>query len=150
MKTSFFVAVLFATSCSSTQYFESAAEVDILKNTVYASSKERSTIFKKSYSPSAQIYWNSTVPLNWHELLLGIEESLTQFDEFELLPTEEIHLIINSKGERWVGLWSVMRVKVGDRERFIPFHVSAQFIDTKIVREAAYWDNLAIEELINP
>ncbi|MEM9340284.1 MAG: hypothetical protein AAGA66_16235 [Bacteroidota bacterium] len=87
--------------------------------------------------------------MSWRERLLGVEESLRYFDAFEFLPDDEIELIENSEGEKWVGWWTVMKITVGEQIRYVPVHISTQFVDLKIVKEAAYWDNQLINELID-
>lgn len=136
-------------SCTNPSYVEKAPEIDILKSIFYSSPEDRATLFQQHYADDAQIYWNSTTPVTWKELLIGIEESLKRFDEFQVMPSHEIHLIKNSKGERWVAFWTAIKVRVGENEEVIPIHVSAQFVDLKIVKEAAYWDNLLVHELLN-
>lgn len=143
------IIILLIASCSNANYVEKAPEIDIIKSIFYSNPEDRSALFEQHYSEDAQIYWNSTVPVTWKQLLIGIEESLERFDEYQVLPSEEIHLIKNSKGERWVALWTAIKIRVGENEEIIPIHVSAQFVDLKIVKEAAYWDNLLVHEILN-
>ncbi|MEM6830551.1 MAG: hypothetical protein AAF551_08530 [Bacteroidota bacterium] len=146
----FVILLLILTSCATSRYFERAPEIDIIRQLYSASDPQlRKELSETYYADSAKIYWNSTTPLSWRERLLGVEESLRYFDAFEFLPDDEIELIENSEGEKWVGWWTVMKITVGEQIRYVPVHISTQFVDLKIVKEAAYWDNQLINELID-
>jgi len=62
-------------------------------------------------------------------------------------------MAITDEGKTWVNFWGVWKGTLAANNIVleIPVHLTAQFIDGKIVREYGYWDNgpivLAIQEI---
>jgi ketosteroid isomerase-like protein len=52
-------------------------------------------------------------------------------------------MITTDKGETWINFWGLWRgeMKSSGKTYDIPSHITAQFIDGKIVKEYGYWDN---------
>ena len=63
------------------------------------------------------------------------------------MPEEsEYEMVVTDKGETWVNFWGLWqgRLKANNQLYEIPVHLTAQFIDGKIVKEFGYWDNSPI------
>ncbi|HSQ46585.1 MAG TPA: hypothetical protein VLM44_06650, partial [Lutibacter sp.] len=66
---------------------------------------------------------------------------------------QEYEMATTDEGNTWVNFWGVWKGTLAANNKVIeiPVHLTAQFIDGKIVREYGYWDNapivLAIQEI---
>ena len=51
-------------------------------------------------------------------------------------------MIVNDEGETWVNFWGLWEgtYKTNNKVYQIPTHITARFVNGKIVREFGYWD----------
>ena len=56
-------------------------------------------------------------------------------------------MVVTDKGETWVNFWGLWKgtMKTTNKVYEIPFHLTAQFIDGKIVKEFGYWNNAQVK-----
>jgi hypothetical protein len=146
-----FILAIFIISCNDgkkeeteTRYTQDSKEINTLKALLSDYEKADWESFKKHYSDTANIYHNSKKSMSVEEIISAHQESLTgvsgysfpdEEDEFEMVLTDDKNTWVNYWGE-WQGT-----IAENDEEVIIPVHITAQFIDGKIVTEHAYYDN---------
>lgn len=146
------VAVGFFAACTpagQVRYASSSAEIDVMKSLLKDYVEANWASYKTFYADTAKIRENVldnqgvTIDViidrykETHEMFSSIQ-FLTEQDFFEMVVTDE--------GETWVNYWGVWAATLNATgKRFeTPLHVTAQFIDGKIVAEHGYWDNAPI------
>ena len=63
-----------------------------------------------------------------------------------VLEDEDIEMVKTEKGQTWVNYWGIWKGTLKSTKKVyqIPIHITARFIDGKIVTENGYWDNSEI------
>ncbi len=133
------------------RYTQQSPEIDTYKMVLEAYEERDWESMISHYADSAKIL-NNVVEENAQDLpqfLAQNKEDATKFSDWDFIDTEsEYEMVVNDKGETWVNFWGLWKgtFKASDKVYKIPTHITAQFIDGKIVREAGYWD---VSRLIN-
>lgn len=142
--------ILSLMACKESRYTEKAAEIDTFKRLNKAVLSGDMNTLSAIYADSAKVYYNSTNALTWKQAVEGMAESLDAFSEYEYQEDQEYEFVTTDKGEQWLGWWAVFigTLKQNGRQVQIPVHVSARFVDGKIVEESGYWDNEIITDAL--
>ena len=141
------LALVFLTSCNQKQrYTQQSAEIDTYKKAIAAYEKQNWDELANYYADSAKIQMNVT-----KEKAQTIAQNITQskddatlFSSWRFNPkTVEYEMVLTDKGETWVNFWGHWEgtLKANNKTYVTPVHLTAKFIDGKIVREDGYWDN---------
>jgi ketosteroid isomerase-like protein len=140
----------FLCACSSERYTESAPEIETFKllNAGYTSGDFSG--FDQIYADSAKMYFNSTSPLPWRQAVAGLKESLEMFSEYTYEEGQEFEFVTTDAGEQWLGWWGVFNGTLEENGKTIriPMHISARFVNGKIVEETSYWDNQIVTDAL--
>lgn len=97
------------------------------------------------YSDTAKIMNNVTEKnaKNLTQFLAENKKDASQFSNWDFVDGEsEYEMIVNDKGETWVNFWGLWEgtYKTNNKVYQIPTHITAQFVNGKIVKEFGYWD----------
>jgi hypothetical protein len=140
------LATLMFGACQPQRYTEQSPEIDLTKRLIEGYVANDYSAYEAAYSDTAKIHYNSEKSMTLAEVIEGNKEqhelmSGIKFDDdisYEFVTTED--------GDQWVGWWGMWRAKFKATgvEFAIPVHVSAKFVDGKIVEEWGYWDNQPI------
>jgi hypothetical protein len=139
------VGVLF--SCQEKQpvrFTTSSPEIDLYKQGVEAYEKADWKTWASALSDTVKIYHN-----NWdnpstaaevqqrHENMISTLSSYG-FDKDQMV----IEQNLDDDGETWVNFWSLWKgtLKANGKEIAIPVHLTAQFVDGKVVEEYGFWN----------
>lgn len=139
----------------SSRYTQDSPEIDHYKSLVTAYEAGDWESFQAHFADTAKIYHNSDdLAATPKEISEGHIETLNLFSEYGFEKDKgDMEMVTTDKGETWVNFWGVWKGTMAEtnNELSIPVHVTAQFIDGKIVKEYGYWDRsalmLALEEM---
>ncbi|SFD40690.1 nuclear transport factor 2 family protein [Algibacter pectinivorans] len=134
-----------------TRYFESSPEIETFKANIKAYESQDWETWKANYADTAKIYHNANKQASPEETMNGMIQTLSNFSEYKLLDdATEIEMIIDKEGNTWVNYWNgwAAKAKVTGKTITVPIHITAQFIDGKIVNEYAYYDTSSMRATI--
>ena len=144
------LAIVFFTSCNQKQrYTQQSAEIDTYKKGIAAYEKQNWEELATYYADTAKIQMNVTKE-NAQTIAQNIaqsKEDATLFSSWRFDPKSvEYEMVVTDKGETWVNFWGNWEgtLKANNKKYVTPVHLTAKFIDGKIVREKGYWDNSEI------
>lgn len=118
-------------------------EIDAVKSLISDYNAGNWDAWKGHYADTAKLYHNSTEPADIAQTLEGLQGYLEPISEYGFSDKDVFYeMIIDDKNEKWVNFWGTWEGKVGalDRDLKIPVHLTAQFMDGKIVEEHAYYN----------
>jgi hypothetical protein len=141
---------LFFVACKQGEprYTQSSAEIDSFKAVIDAYVAADWETYTSKFADSAKVYHNSDdkfmTPAETVESHKTNTAALSSygFDEEK----GDMEMVVTDKGETWVNFWGVWNATVASngQKLMIPVHVTAQFVDGKVVKEYGYWDNAPI------
>lgn len=151
---SFFIFVLIGCySCQEQnapkQYFEESAEIEVVKKLTEAFLNQDWETYRSCYSDTAKVWenvwWNSDPGMSIDESIeftKSFTSSLVKYT-FEDITYE---MIIKNNGDVWVSFWAKWRGQFTEdgKDVNLAVHNALCFVDTKIVYELGFWDNLPI------
>lgn len=141
-----FATILFVSCQQEVRYTQKSSEIDTYKKIIdnYKTLNWEDT--PKHYADTAKIANNVT-----NEKATTLAEAITKMKEDAssftwVVENEEYEMVKTDEGETWVNFWGLWKgtMKASNKMYEIPFHITAQFIDGKIVRENGYWNNSEI------
>lgn len=131
------------------RYTQNSQEIEIYKQAVKDYEMGNWESYATHYADTAKIVYNTTEKnsLTVAQSIALNKENTTTLSSYNYVPDEsEYEMVITDKGETWVNFWGLWqgRLKANNQLYEIPIHLTAQFIDGKIVKEFGYWDNSSI------
>ncbi|MBA4153496.1 nuclear transport factor 2 family protein [Flavobacterium sp.] len=131
------------------RYTQKSAEIETYKKSIKDYEMANWESMATHYADTAKIMNNVTkkkgisvaqnIELNKKDIsVLSSYGFVADESEYEMVETD--------KGETWVNFWGLWqgRLKATDELFEIPVHLTARFINGKIVSEYGYWDNTAL------
>lgn len=147
------ILALFIFSSSQAQdkvrYTQQAPEIETTKAYFAAYNKGEWEKLSTFYAKDAIITHNMSPELTATQLLDGFKSNVALCTDYTWTPIEEeLERVINDKGEMWINIWGNWTgiFKVTGNTINVPTHHTFQFKDGKIVREFAYYDNVAFND----
>lgn len=138
------------------RYTQNSPEIETYKQAVKDYEMGNWESYVTHYADTAKIAYNTTEKnaLTLAQSIALNKEGIATLSSYNYVPEEsEYEMVVTDKGETWVNFWGLWqgRLKANNQLYEIPVHLTAQFIDGKIVKEFGYWDNssliLALKEL---
>jgi hypothetical protein len=77
------------------------------------------------------------------ELIASNKAGAELFNSWNFIEEEgDYEMVITDENETWVNFWGLWQgnLKANNKAYLIPCHMTARFVDGKIVREYGYWD----------
>lgn len=150
MKRVFFLGlaiVLSMTACQKQEkrYTQQSPEIDTYKKVIAAYEKQDWEAMITHYADTAKIM-NNVVEKDGQtlaELVAMDKDDASLFSSWDYLDAEsEYEMVVTDKGQTWVNFWGVWEgtLKANNKKYVIPTHITAQFVDGKVVKEFGYWD----------
>ena len=141
------LAVVTLVACQEKQpvrFTTSSPEISAYKKGVEAYEKADWATWASSFSDTAKIYYNTwDNPSTVAETRKGHEDMISSlssygFDKEQMVVEQNL----DDDGETWVNFWSLWKgtLKANGKQITIPVHLTAQFVDGKIVEEYGFWD----------
>ena len=150
MKTLFLLglATIFLISCESNvkeRYTQQSPEIDTYKQVIDAYEKQDWEAMASHYADTAKIM-NNVVEEEGQtlaELVAMDKEDASQFSKWDYIDDQsEYEMTVTDEGKTYVNFWGLWKgtLSANNKTYTIPAHISAQFVDGKIVKEFGYWD----------
>ncbi len=141
------LAGLFIVACQEKQpvrFTTSSAEITSYKKGIEAYEKADWATWSAMFADTAKIYHNSwDNPASAAEVQEGHVNTLSNLSSYGF-DKEEMVLehVVDDDGKNWVNFWGLWKgtLKANGKEIHIPVHISAEFVDGKIVREYGFWN----------
>ena len=158
MKKLFLLAltVILFTACENKQqrYFDESPEIEILKAGIDAYEAQDWVTWKANFADTAKVYHNTKIGIAPNEQLESMRAMLSNFSSYGFSDEGEFsEMVLDKDNETWVNYWGnwTGKLSANNKELQIPVHLTAQFINGKIVQEYAYYDTapiiLAMQEI---
>lgn len=143
------VIASFSACKNEVRYTQNSPEIEIYKKVIKDYEIGNWESFATYYSDTAKILNNVTEKnaQTLAQLVSQNKQDAIIFSSWRYVPEEsEYEMVVTDKGETWVNFWGLWqgRLKANNELYEIPAHITAQFIDGKIVKEVGYWDISAI------
>jgi len=141
------LAGLFVIACQEkqpVQFTTSSPEISSYKKGIDAYEKADWATWTAMFADTAKIYHNnwdtSASPAEVKEGHVNTLSNLSSygFDKDEMT----LEQVLDDDGKTWVNFWGHWKgtLKANGKEIKIPVHISAEFVDGKIVREYGFWN----------
>jgi hypothetical protein len=128
-----------------TRYAQSSPEIDTFKSLIAAYEAADWDAYTSKFADTAKVYHNTDDKfMTPAETVATHKTNTAQLSSFEFVDDKgDVEMVVTDKGETWVNFWGLWKgtVAANGQEVMVPVHVTAQFIDGKVVREYGYWDN---------
>jgi hypothetical protein len=141
-----FATILFVSCQQEVRYTQQSPEIDTYKKVIENYKTVNWDDMPNHYADTAKVANNVT-----KEKAKTLTEAITIMKEDAKLFTwvienEEYEMVKTDEGETWVNFWGLWKGTLNSTKKVyeLPFHVTTQFIDGKIVREIGYWNNSEI------
>jgi hypothetical protein len=136
---------VFACKQGETRYSQSSAEVDTFKALIAAYEAADWEGYVAKFADTAKVFHNtddkSMTPAETVEAHKTNTSALSSYGF--VADKGDTEMVVTDKGETWVNYWGLWKATIAanGQEVMIPVHVTAQFVDGKVVSEYGYWDN---------
>lgn len=129
------------------RYTQNSEEINTLKSVIQNYENGEWDKYKSHYADTAKLYYNSSQSQNVDQVLQNHKQSLEGLSNYEF-PDErdEYEMVVTDDDETWVNYWGDWQGTIAENDSMIeiPVHITARFIDGKIVAEHVYFDNSGI------
>jgi hypothetical protein len=141
-----FATILFASCNQEVRYTQNSPEIDSYKKVIEDYKNLNWQDMATHYSDTAKVMNNVTdvKAKMFTEALKVMQDDATHFSW--VIEKEEYEMVVTDKKETWVNFYGIWKgtMKTTKKMYEIPIHVTARFIDGKIVEEYGYWNNAEI------
>ncbi|MBZ9628370.1 nuclear transport factor 2 family protein [Psychroflexus sp. CAK1W] len=136
---------LFIACQNQERYTQESAQIDTYKKVITDYENQDWESFAMHYADTAKIANNVTEDKakSLTEVIESNKEDASLFTSWDFVDEEdEYEMIVTDEGETWVNYWGLWQgtLKADGNTYEIPAHMTAQFVDGKIVKEFGYWD----------
>ncbi|SRX54434.1 nuclear transport factor 2 family protein [Aequorivita sp. CIP111184] len=139
--------VLLLTACQQQEkrYTQQSPEIDTYKKVIEAYDKQDWEAMVSHYADTAKIM-NNVVEAEGQtltELVASNKDDASLFSSWDYVDGEsEYEMVVTDKGQTWVNFWGLWKgtLAANNKTYTIPTHITAQFVDGKVVKEFGYWD----------
>jgi ketosteroid isomerase-like protein len=132
-------------ACNENRYSQQSPEIETYKEVIKAYENQNWDNFATHYADTVKIFNNTTKDKgqSLSDLIQTNKEDASKFSSWKFVDTDsQYEMVTTDQGETWINFWGLWKgvLKANDKTYDIPTHITAQFIDGKIVREYGYWD----------
>tara|TARA_R110000850_G_scaffold25797_3_gene74177 strand:+ start:4285 stop:4824 length:540 start_codon:yes stop_codon:yes gene_type:complete len=154
MKTTFILllGMLMLSSCkeaSDNRYTQDAPEIDLYKKSFDDYTSQNWEGLRSYYADTARLHFNTTEsnPMTIDDAIADNKEMAEMLSEYGFIDgSAEFERVITDDGELWVNYWGDWYgvIAASGKRIEIPVHLTARFVDSKIVQEHGFWDTFPI------
>ena len=142
-------ALFIACKTETVRYTQNSPEIDTYKKAHNDYESGNWDSLKSHYADTAKLYFNATDknPKTVDESIEQDKKDLLAFSSYGIVDeSTEYEMVVTDDGETWVNFWGVWKgtLAANNQTLEIPVHLTAQFVNGKIVKEHGYWDNAPI------
>lgn len=147
-------AIIFLTACQNNEpqrYTSNSAEIDVTNALVKDYETGNWGNWETHYGDTVKIFHNTLNGITALELQESLKNTLQYMSSYGFNHNEMyVEMIIDDSGDKWVYFWGIWEAKVAEtnKELAMPVHIALQFVNSKIVREYAYYDPSSISVAI--
>ncbi|MBO2543663.1 nuclear transport factor 2 family protein [Salegentibacter sp. BDJ18] len=139
------IVIFIACSQQTTRYTQQSPEIETYKQVLEDYEDRDWDAMVAHYADTAKIMNNVTEEegKNLTQFLAENKKDASQFSSWDFVDdASEYEMIVNDEGETWVNFWGLWEgtYKTNNKVYQIPTHITARFVNGKIVREFGYWD----------
>ena len=141
------LAALFVFACQEKQpvrFTTSSAEITSYKKGIEAYEKADWSSWSAMFADTAKLYHNNwDTPATVAQIQEGHVNTLSNLSSYGFDKDEMVlEQTIDDDGKTWVNFWGHWKgtIEANGKEIHIPVHISAEFVDGKIVREYGFWN----------
>lgn len=138
------VAGLFLSCKQEMRYTQESAEIDAFKAMVAAYEGQDWEGFKATYADTAKLFHNTEAEgATIDEVIAGHKETLSGYSSYGFVEEKgDVEMVVTDKGETWVNFWGLWQgtMSANGKSYEIPVHLTAQWVDGKVVKEYGYWN----------
>jgi len=147
-----FFAIGLLTACNTNQpvrYASSSPEIDAFKSSIKHYLEQNWDEYRQHYADTVKFQNNVTKDkgISLDSVISNWKQENEMFSDIHYVADEDFfEMVVTDDGETWVnfwGLWSAV-LKANKQKFEIPVHVTARFVDGKIVAEHGYWNSSEI------
>jgi len=146
----FTLVIAIITACKNeVRYTQNSPEIETYKKVIKDYEMGNWESYATNFADTAKIVYNATEKnaMTLAQAISQDKEDIATLLSYNYVAEEsEYEMVVTDKGETWVNFWGLWqgRLKANNLLYEIPVHLTAQFIDGKIVKEFGYWDNSTI------
>jgi len=132
------------------RYTQQSPEIETFKSVLKAYNDRNLEGMNAAYADTAKIFMNSST-----KGVLASEENAEGLKGMEIFSSakfdfadDDIEMVVTDKGETWVNYWGKWQgtFAANNEPAEIALHITARFIDGKIVQEYDYFDSSGVDE----
>lgn len=144
------LVIVAITGCKNeVRYTQNSPEIETYKKAIKDYEMGNWESYATHFADTAKIVYNATEKnaMTLAQAISQNKEDIATLSSYNYVAEEsEYEMVVTDKGETWVNFWGLWqgRLKTNNQLYEIPVHLTAQFIDGKIVKEFGYWDNSSI------
>lgn len=141
-----FATILFISCQQEVRYTQQSPEIDTYKKVIENYKTVNWDDMPNHYADTVKIM-NNVTKENAKTLTEAIAKMKDDAKLFTwVIEDEEYEMVKTDDGETWVNFWGLWKgTMISSKKVYeIPFHVTTQFINGKIVKEIGYWNNSEI------
>jgi ketosteroid isomerase-like protein len=144
------LAILFFSCNNQVRYTQNSPEIDTFKSIIGNYVNGEWDAYLSHFADTAKIYFNATEanPSTIQQIIAQQKMELEPLSSYTIdRENEAIEMVIDDKGETWVNYWGVWKgtMAATGKSYETPIHLTAQFVNGKIVKEFGYWNNAPIQ-----
>lgn len=144
------ITLLLFTACQeqTKRYTQSSPEIDHLKAAIADYEAGNWEGYMSHYADTAKIYHNTeSKPISPKESAEFFAERNSAYSSYGMVEDKgDSEMVVTDEGETWVNYWGLWHgtLAANNQTLEIPIHLTAQFVDGKIVKEYGYFDTAPI------
>ncbi len=145
------LALILFTACENNKkerYAQNSPEIDSFKAALADYEAANWEGYMSHYSDTAKIYVNSDdIFVSPADNVAIFKEQNAPLSSYGFVKDKgDIEMVVTDDGETWVNYWGVWSgtMSANNKTFVIPVHLTAEFVDGKIVKEHGYWDSSEI------
>ncbi len=125
------------------RYTNSAPEINVVKALIKDYNEGNWTSWASHYADTAKQYHNTLQASTTAEALEGLKANLAATSSYSFIDKDMFYeRVIDDDNETWVNFWATWEgtLSGNNQKLVIPVHLTAQFVNGKIVKEYAYYN----------
>lgn len=129
------------------RYFSESAEIDSFKAGIENYENQNWDVWTAQFADTAKVYHNSNKGNSASESADNHKAMLANFSSYGFAEKGSfVEMVVDKDDEAWVNYWATWqgKLKANNKELSVPVHITAQYIDGKIVEEYAYYDTATL------
>ncbi|HPE82354.1 MAG: nuclear transport factor 2 family protein [Aequorivita sp.] len=141
------IALAVFTACNKQEkrYTQNSPEIETYKKVIDAYEKQDWNAMASHYADTAKIMNNveEKDAQTLDELVQMSKDDAKLFSNWDYVDGEsEYEMVVTDKGHTWVNFWGIWKgtLAANNKTYTIPTHITAQFVDGKVVKEFGYWN----------